>query len=162
MYGLKIRFNLVSVVVAVVINIAQGHAGTLLSLSNKTYTLTFQGVPGEFHFYIDTAGRVFQYAREPCASVGSFAKLNASNRGQFSCPNGPGLVSYTAMATLSGSTITYERSADVRSNTGALTHSTWRWVFSTDGDRCDAIPVLFNNQSFAAISCKVRAGRPPR
>jgi hypothetical protein len=171
MYKRKVRINLFRVVFALVVGISDGRASTLSQLSNKTYTLTFSGMNEKFRFYIDTAGRVFQYANDPdhdsCPSVGTVTKLNASNRGQvqFSCYMNPGLgtlvVSYSVSARLSGSTITYEGSSDWRSSTGApLNPQTWRWVFSTDGARCDAVPVLFNNQSFPAISCEVSAGRP--
>ena len=165
----KVSFNLFQAIFAVAISVSQGHTTTISSLSNRTYTLTFRGFDTTFRFYIDTAGRVFQYANHPesdsCPSVGTVTKLNASSRGQFSCYMNPSLgtviFSYVAKATLSGSTITYEGSADVRSSTGALlSPQTWRWVFSTDGARCDAMPVSYNNQSFPPISCEVRAGHP--
>jgi hypothetical protein len=165
MFGWKIRFNLFQAIVAAVISISTGHAANVSSLSKKTYTISFNGVDAKSRFYVDAEGRIFQYARNPCPSGGSFTKLNASNRGQYSCPNFPGfgavVLSWTAWARLSGAIITYELSFDVQSASGpSLPHSTWQWAFSTDGARCDASPLLVNNQSFPAISCEVSAGRP--
>jgi hypothetical protein len=167
MYGRKIRFNLFQAIFAVAIGIPQGLAATSSRLSHKTYVLTFGQVNGVFRFYIDSEGRVFQYANDVggCGAVGSFTKLNASNRGQVSCSPRPDLgtaiVSFAAKSGLSGSAITYDLGMNVRSTRGVLPpHATYRWVFSTDGARCDAISYLVNNKSFPAISCEVSAGHP--
>jgi hypothetical protein len=160
-------FNLLQVIFVGFICIMQGHAATPSELSDKTYTLVFSGVDAKFRFYIDKAGIIFQYAY-PCPSVGSFTRLNGSNRGQFSCYRGPQLGtvtdSYTATASLSGSTITYDRVSDLRSSTGAAmnTPENMRWVFSTDGVRCNASPLSYYSQSYPAISCEVSAGRRAR
>jgi hypothetical protein len=161
----KVWLSLLRAAVVLIISISQGHAA-VSSLSSKTYTLFFGNT--KVRFYIDATGRVFQYVSDasgPCGAVGSFTKLNASNRGQFSCHTstkvGTIIVYYTASARVSGSTIAYDLVMNVRSTSGAsLPPLTFSWVFSTDGARCNAISYLLNNQSFPPVACQVSAGHP--
>jgi hypothetical protein len=176
MYRHKLRLTLLQAVFAIVMGVSDGRAAALSQLSNKTYTLvlnnyTFKGKILHHRFYIDSTGRIFQYANDPeadpCPSAGSFTKLNASNRGQASCSNLPGfgavVINYTAWATLSGPIITYEVGMDRQSTlVPSLPHLTLHYVFSTDGAQCVAGPLLINNESFAPVSCEVRTGRPSR
>lgn len=162
------KLHILTTLAFMIICVTHGGAATYSPLSNTTYTVTFHTDPGDtqFRFYIDAGGRIFAYSNDgsTCGSTGSFTKLNASNRTQYSCylghEYGTMVVSSAAMARLSGSTITYEEHNVIRSTRTSPMLSTWRMVFSTDSARCEAISYQVDKHSLPAVSCEVSAGHP--